>query len=293
MAAVALCLWLGAPWGQAASAGESPPPIDSCGGSVEGCGADSGTFGVGGQGSGPGQGGSSGQGRGKPVSLPGTYRIYAYAPTCTGNTRTDGDVLCGAAVNTCRPTGTGLIQYWVWYEDIDRATGQPVPPGWVLEQGSTCLGPDQQGLPTKAAIGGILARDFKSLVVVKGVAHVDPQDATLVNFDTGFWTDARTYTLPAVQILGRTVVVTAKPERFDWYFGDGASALDAGPGRSKTTDVDHTYSSTGTVRPYVVITWSGTFTVDGGAPIDVIGTAVTTGDGTPLQVKEARAQLVS
>jgi hypothetical protein len=57
--------------------------------------------------------------------------------------------------------------------------------------------------------------------------------------------------------------------------------------------VEHTYTHKGVVRPYVVITWSGTYTVDGGAALDVIGTATTTGDGTPLQVKEAKAQLVS
>jgi hypothetical protein len=225
--------------------------------------------------------------------LPATYRVYDYVPTCTGNTRGSADALCGAAVNSCLPQDTGLIRYWVWYADIVRATGQPTADGWVLQRGTVCLGPTQQGLPTKAAIGGVLASEFQQLVVAKGVTHVDPKDATLVNFETGFWTDAKTYALPAVQILGHTVVVTAKPERFDWYFGDGGEAQDAGPGRSGTTEVSHTYGDTGVVRPYVVITWSGTFTVDGQGPVPVVGTAKTTGDGTPLQVKEARAELVS
>jgi hypothetical protein len=228
------------------------------------------------------------------VGLPSTYKVYAYAPACTGNTRTETGGVCGAALNTCQPAGTGLVSYWVWVAEVDRATGEVLdPPGWVLQPTTVCLGPDSPGLPAKAAIAGILARDFKDLIVVKGVAHVDPHGSTLVNFENGFWTDARTYSLAPVQLLGHRVVVTARPERFDWYFGDGTSALDAGPGRSGTTDVAHTYADKGIVNPYVVITWSGTFTVDGGAPLDVIGTATTTGDGTPLQVKEARAQLVS
>jgi hypothetical protein len=227
------------------------------------------------------------------VGLPSTYTIYDYAPTCTGNARIDVDV-CGAAISSCLPTGQGFVRYWVWEATVDRRTGLILdPPGWVQQTGTVCLGPAQQGIPVKAAIAGILARDFKDLIVVKGVAHVDPHGSTLVNFENGFWTDARTYSLAPVQLLGHRVVVTAKPERFDWYFGDGMSAPDAGPGRSGSTDVAHAYSDTGTVNPYVVITWSGTFTVDGGAPLDVIGTATTTGDGTPLQVKEARAQLVS
>jgi hypothetical protein len=211
-----------------------------------------------------------------------------------GNSRADADALCGAAVDTCLPLQQGFVRYWVWVAEVDTATGKVLdPPGWVLQPDTVCLGPDKAGLPARAAIGGTLARDFKDLVVVKGVAHVDPHGSTLVNFDNGFWTEARTYALPAVQILGHRVVVTAKPEHFDWYFGDGASAMDAGPGRQGTTDVEHTYTDKGLVKPYVVITWSGTYTVDGGAPLDVFGTATTTGDGTPLQVKEAHAELVS
>jgi hypothetical protein len=225
--------------------------------------------------------------------LPKTVRIYSYSPTCTGNTRTKTEV-CGSALNTCQPAGQGDIRFWVWVAEVDTTTGLVLdPPGWVLQASTVCLGPDKQGLPVTAAVGGVLARDFKDMVVVKGIAHVDPHGSTLVNFDNGFWTDAKTYVLPAVRILGHQVVVTAKPEQFDWYFGDGASAMNAGPGRQGTTDVEHSYTDKGLVKPYVVITWSGTFTVDGGAPLDVIGTATTTGDGTPLQVKEARAELVS
>ncbi|MFN2538541.1 MAG: hypothetical protein ABR549_10380 [Mycobacteriales bacterium] len=225
--------------------------------------------------------------------MPKTVKMYAYAPTCTGSTRTDPGVPCGAALTSCQPSGQGLIQFWVWIAEVDTATGQVLdPPGWVMQPSTVCFGPDKAGLPATAAIGGALARDFKDLVVVKGVAHVDPNGSTLVNFQNGYWTDAKTYALPRVQILGHRVVVTAKPERFDWYFGDGTTALNAGPGRRGTTDVEHTYRDKGTVKPYVVITWSGTFTVDGGAALDVIGTATTTGDGTRLQVKEARAQLV-
>lgn len=269
------------------------PVVTGCNDNEVNCqGPGDGAFNAGGQASAPPRPGGGGS-TGAQVDLPKTVKIYAYAPTCTGNTREVADV-CGAALNSCQPAGQGLVRYWVWVAEVNTATGQILdPPGWVLQAATLCLGPDNPGLPAKAAIGGILARDFKDLVVVKGVAHVDPEGSTLVNFDNGFWTDAKTYTLAPVQILGHTVVVTATPERFDWYFGDGTKAMDAGRGRHGTTEVEHTYTDKGVVRPYVVITWSGTYTVDGGAPLDVIGTATTTGDGTPLQVKEAKAQLVS
>jgi hypothetical protein len=236
----------------------------------------------------PGSGGTS-----STVDLPPTYKIYDYAPTCTGNSRTDAGVLCGAAVNSCQPTGKGIIQFWVWEATYVRATHSVLtPPGWDRLARPVCLGPDDPGVPAIAAVAGIVQRDFKDLVVLKGEAHVTPKGTTLVNYDNGFWTDARAYVLPAVQILGHRVVVTATPDSYDWFFGDGEQALDAGPGRQGTRDVHHVYGDPGRVAPHVEITWTGTFTIDGGAPLDVIGTAQTTGNGTPVQVREARAQLV-
>ncbi|MCW2672243.1 MAG: hypothetical protein JWP14_832 [Frankiales bacterium] len=269
------------------------PVVTGCNDNEVNCqGAGDDAFNAGGQGSTPPRSGGGGS-TGSRVNLPTTVKVYGYSPSCTGNTREVADV-CGAALNSCQPAGQGLVRYWVWVAEVNTATGKILdPPGWVMQPTTVCLGPDSPGLPAKAAIGGILARDFKDLVVVKGVAHVDPEGSTLVNFDNGFWTDAKTYVLAPVQILGHAVVVTAKPEKFDWYFGDGGTAMGAGPGRHGTTEVEHTYTHKGMVRPYVVITWSGTYTVDGGAALDVIGTATTTGDGTPLQVKEAKAQLVS
>ena len=273
-----------------ASADDLPCNTDHVG--VCGGGDDGGFVGVG-AGARPGVPGQTGS-NGQAVGLAKTVKIYAYSPTCTGNDREHAEVTCGAALDSCQPTGRGFVRFWVWVAEVDTTTGRVLdPPGWVLEPDTVCFGPDKAGVPAKAAIAGILARDFKDLVVVKGVAHVDPHGSTLVNFENGFWTDAKTYALPAVRILGHRVVVTAKPEHFDWYFGDGVSAMDAGAGRRGTTDVAHTYTDKGLVKPYVVITWSGTYTVDGGGPLDVFGTATTKGDGTPLQVKEAHAELVS
>ena len=55
----------------------------------------------------------------------------------------------------------------------------------------------------------------------------------------------------------------------------------------------HPCGRNGHVGPFVVITWLGTFSVDGGPQREVFGTAQTTGDATPLKVKQARAELVT
>ena len=256
-----------------------------------------GTFGVGGStpplgsGSGPKASPSGIGAGGKPVVAPSTYRETAFAPTCTGNTALDAGVLCGAAVNTCLPLGVGIIRYWEWtvtYRTVDASVVSI-----VALLGSFCVAPEVAGPPAAVVIAGIVERDFKTLVVARGTAEVQPRGTTLVNYPTKFFTSAREYVLPAVTILGRRVVITARPQSYDWFFGDGQSALDVGPGQARDSEVRHVYGATGLVAPYVVITWSGTFTVDGGPVQQVFGTARTTGPGTALQVKQARAELVT
>ena len=41
-----------------------------------------------------------------------------------------------------------------------------------------------------------------------------------------------------------------------------------------------------------MIEWSGTFTINGGPPQPITGTATTTGEPAPVQVREARSELV-
>jgi hypothetical protein len=150
------------------------------------------------------------------------------------------------------------------------------------------------GVPPVAAIGGLVAAEFQRLRVDVGRVTAEPGPTTLVNFETGFFTDAsRPYALPAVTILGHRVLVTARPTGWEWFFGDGRSARTSSPGKRGTVQVGHTYRDTGAVAPYVVVTWAGTFTVDGGRPRAVVGTARTTGPRTALQVRQARAELVS
>ena len=220
------------------------------------------------------------------------YTVADYAPACTGNDRTTTDLVCASAITACATDGTGFVAYWRWEATVLRATREVLdPPGWVKQPGTVCLGPKAQGVPLLAAIAGVIAGDFQQLVVLKGLAISDPRGRTLVNYDTRFHTDARSYVLDPVTVLGHRVTVTATPSRYGWHFGDGTALEDGGSGT--TEPVVHLYTKAGSVAPYVVVTWTGTFSVDGGAQQPVVGTAVTTGPGTPLVVREARSQLVS
>lgn len=266
------------------------PSLPGC---VKGTGSGkAGTVVVGVSGDDSGDAPSSGGGT-RPVQLSENVTRNDYVLSCSGNTRSNGgDVNCMAATTICDQLGPGYLAFWKYEATFVRATGAIVPPGWQFTD-TVCLPPGSPLLDPRAAIPGIVERDFKSLVVLKGVAISQPGGSTLVNYKTGFYTDARRYTLPPVDVLGYTVVITAEPAQYDWYFGDGDTMIDGGPGAKDTLDVNHTYTRTGQRAPYVVITWTGTFTVDGGAARPVIGTATTTGAGTPLQVKQARAELVT
>jgi hypothetical protein len=69
--------------------------------------------------------------------------------------------------------------------------------------------------------------------------------------------------------------------------------VDAGPGARDTLDVQHTYAHTGAVRVSLTVEWTATYRVDAGPVQQVFGTARTTSLPSPLQVKQARAELVT
>ena len=211
---------------------------------------------------------------------------------CTGNTRLDGGTLCAAAVTTCPQPG--FVRFWIYEAKFDGTTNQIIGAWYQVTNPTTlCLGPGTPGVPKPMVIAAQIQRDFKRLVVLQGVARVQPAGKTLVNFDTAFYTEAGAYDLPLTTILGSRVQVRATPVSYDWFFGDGAQASNAGPGARGTTQVSHRYAGTGPVGPYVVITWAGSYTVDGGAAQQVVGTAQTTGPPAALQVAQARSELVS
>ena len=56
--------------------------------------------------------------------------------------------------------------------------------------------------------------------------------------------------------------------------------------------VEHIYRTAASVGAHVVIEWSGTYRIGGGAQLPITGTATTVGDAAPLEVKQARSELV-
>lgn len=236
--------------------------------------------------------GSAGAGNDNGTSVsfhgPTTATYYDYAPACSQNDRL-GDTLCGAAVSICPDPD---IAYWEWTKVVDRASGVTLT-DWTRQSSSVCIGPSDPRLSPTLAIQGFVTTEFKRLMILKGDVHAQPDGNTLVNYDTGFYSTTRNVVLPEFPLLGMTIRVTGHPQSYDWDFGDGTVLRDAGPGAKDGLDVAHTYRRTGGVTVSLTVTWTGTFTVDGGPPRDVFGTAQTTSLPSPLRVKQARAELVT
>lgn len=213
----------------------------------------------------------------------------SYVPTCTGNSGVSEGNLCSTAADSCPVEGE--VRFWVFTREYDLVAKAPVT-GWkrVAEPSTVCLGPEDPVVDPAVAIPALMEREFRRVVVVKGVAEVSPRPHTLVNIATVFTTSTPgSYDIP-LTLLGRSVVITATAQRWTWHFGDGASASTTA--RGSQGRVEYEYRRTGDRQAYVVIDWSGSYRLDGGASRPITGTATTTGESVQVQVRQARAELV-
>lgn len=134
----------------------------------------------------------------------------------------------------------------------------------------------------------MVARAFQRIPLPALRALTQPEDKTLINFDTIFRVDAqplnRTLTL-----LGQRVELAITPSTFRWVHGDGTTAVTRTPGAAyPAKDVVHRYQQADvTVSHHVEIVWTARWRLNGGAYQDVDGTVTTVGPATPLHVAEA------
>ncbi|MDP3713994.1 MAG: hypothetical protein Q8R60_16075 [Mycobacteriales bacterium] len=233
-------------------------------------------------------------GDGASVALPGVadsppvrVTVERLAPTCAGNTWSDSGTLCTGALTLCAVEGE--IAFWVWRQVIEVGTA-PDPNAWRRVSGFRCIGPSDPVVDPRVAIAGIVQREFSSYDIFRGSVVVDPEGETLVGFPTRFWTDAREYEFTR-SILGRRVVITARPVEFVFHFGDGQVARRSVAPRPETADLVHDYAGPGSEQAYVVVTWEGSYVIEGSPQVlQVRGTATTTGVSTRVLVREARSQ---
>ena len=217
----------------------------------------------------------------------------AIAPACAGNDRESTDV-CAAATLSC--PSEEQTRYWIWHRTtrvVVEPPSETVGP-WVQEPGSFCLGPDDPGVPTIGRVIAQVRTDFQSLPLPRFTVRTDPSPQTLVNVPTAFSAGSAEPAVFRPTILGTQVTITAKPTRWDWSFGDGATLSTTTPGTPQRPDVAHTYRRAAEMVSSVRVTWTGTFTLEGSDEVyEIQSPAFVQGPDTVVDVREARTELVS
>lgn len=209
---------------------------------------------------------------------------YAWRTACDSGVGHNAGMAPVCPSNTCP---TGQRQYRLWR----TAPGPARPMGLVCSGNGTPAVPAAAAAPPQVTDAMVLAA-FRRIPLPAPRSHSQPDEKTLINFDTIFYTEAQPLTR-TVTILGQRVRLEIRPSRFTWNYGDGTSAVTSTPGAPYPhKDILHRYQDAHTtVQHHVAVTWSAQWSLNGGPLRPVQGTVTTTGPATPLRIAEASPAL--
>lgn len=211
-------------------------------------------------------------------------RDYEWLLACSENRPGRAMVDCAAA-QTC--TAPGESRWVLWAREL--------PDGDWYEYAFECYKtkppiPDRPARPTVTP--DMVEEAVRRLGLPSLPLQVQPADATLVNFDTIFYTEPQPFD-HTVTIVGFDVRVLAEPVSYGWAFGDGSAMTTGIPGAPyPAKDVVHRYDDAHvTVEPSVDVTYEIRYAVDGGAFQQLDTTLTAQGPPTGLRIREATALL--
>ena len=205
---------------------------------------------------------------------------YDYRTACDSGAYNS---VTGAAVCPADPCPAGSTQYRQW--EVSASGERPM--GFVCSGSGPPAAVAAAAAPPQVTDAMVLAA-FRRIPVPELRSISQPDDTTLVNFDTIFHVQADGFT-ETVTLLGQRVRLEIEPSSFRWEHGDGTSATTSTPGAAyPSKEVVHRYQDAHvTVRHRVVVTWTAQWSLNGGPLRPVSGTVTTTGPTTALRVAEA------
>ena len=213
---------------------------------------------------------------------------YQWLPACSINRPGETPVTC-PGMYTCESDDATKWMLW----------GRELPDGSWYIIGTSCY----SGAPPESGGGvGIVRPQVTDALVEREVKRIGlpsasiavqpPGGATLINFDTIFYTQRPDFAR-TVELLGYSVDIKAQPTRYTWHHGDGTTQTSDGPGApypAKT--IVHRYSDAHvTVRPSVDVTYKVRWRVGDAAWHALDDTLTASGGSVALEVKEATALL--
>ncbi|HEX3814490.1 MAG TPA: hypothetical protein VHX59_16765 [Mycobacteriales bacterium] len=153
-----------------------------------------------------------------------------------------------------------------------------------------CVGTHRQ----QQTVSDVIREEFKRLPLPKGELMFQPSWGALVNKREIFYSSSpRDHDYP-ITLLGRHVVLRTHVDTYAWSWGDASSteATRAPGGPYPNFAVSHTYRKAGTCQVTLGLTYSATYTVDGGPQQTVLGTISIAGNPTNVRVVGAHSVLV-
>lgn len=140
----------------------------------------------------------------------------------------------------------------------------------------------------------IVREQFRRLPLPRGDLVFQPSWGALVNKKEIFYTRAERDHDYRMTLLGHKVVLHSHVQSYTWTWGDGSAdgTFDVPGGPYPDFDVAHTYTKPATCTVSLALTYSATYTVDGGPVQQVQGTATVPGAPVNVRVVTAHAVLV-
>jgi hypothetical protein len=234
-----------------------------------------------------------------PVDHPWTYTLSTPCQIDTaagGLCRPDDDSVCATGPDRVEHVMVIQRQRLVLadgttvdgFDPVGASPGTPVGPLIPLGRGCvdiTALNPP----PSPAEV----YRYFQTLPLPDLPTQQQPPGNALAGLPVVFYTDGPTTQTFTVDIRGFTVDIVATASGFTWDTGDGTVLQTTDPGAPYPDHtISHDYRS-GTYTAALTTTWSGTFSVNGGATADVPGTTTTDGPPATFTVLQASPVLTN
>ncbi len=233
---------------------------------------------------------------------PALFIWYLRTP-CTAEDAAAG-VSCDSRTRACPQVEGRVIQFVIVQrqrlaqdgrvpvDDLVPSSATPVGAAYgpVIVDGGACV--DITALNPPPSPGEVF-RYFQTLPLPDLPTQQQPPGNALAGLPVVFYTDGPTTQTFTVNIRGFTVDIVATASAFSWDTGDGTVLRTTDPGAPYPDHtISHDYRS-GTYTAALTTTWSGTYSVDGGATADVPGTTTTDGPPATFTVLQASPVLTN
>jgi hypothetical protein len=201
--------------------------------------------------------------------------------------------------------GNDTVEHEGWLRWVPDFANDPTPPDGVSNEWyqQVCHIPGGADIPLTswqrfdAVAPEILAQvaiDNMLAGIPQHTIETNPDITGLVAIDTWFWIEGGGLepVSATASVPGVTVVATAEPGGVEFDFGDGTTGQCEGAGtpysEGATSACTHEYQAAGTYTVTATIRWTGSYTVNGGAPVPIETVAERTASDD-LPVEEAQA----